>query len=241
MVNHFLFRFTSELRKVGYRFYLFLLLGVPVGIFLITCAFTLFKSEALADQPISLLISNNLGFWYALLYPLLILVITQNLVEVETSNNLLSYGKSYKTHWIDTFLLKVAVALLMLILMTLMNLGLNLALFKLAGLYMDANDSHEVLTESTLSFLKLIPAFVPAIFFHLMVCFILQKVGLAYLVGIMLIVIGIPIANLTDYSLIPYSFGIVALKPDAVITWSLLIGLGIVLGSPLLTNAILRK
>ena len=118
MANHILFRFTSELRKVGYRFYLFLLLGVPVGVFLITCAFILFKSEALAEQPISLLISNNLGFWYALLYPLLILVITQNLVEVETSNNLLNYGKAYKTHWIDTFLLKVAVALLMLILMT---------------------------------------------------------------------------------------------------------------------------
>ncbi len=106
---------------------------------------------------------------------------------------------------------------------------------------MDAGDRHAVLTDSTLSFLKLIPAFIPAIFFHLMVCFTLQKAGLAYLVGIMLIVIGIPIANLTDYALIPYSFGIVALKPDAVMRWSFLMGLSIVVGSPLVTNAILRK
>ncbi|MEM6768739.1 MAG: hypothetical protein AAF655_27620 [Bacteroidota bacterium] len=241
MANPLFFRFTSELKKIGYRFYVFLLLGVPVGIFLITSAFILFKSEALAEQPLSLLISNNLGFWYALLYPFLLLVITQNLVEVESSNNLLSYGKAYKTHWIDTFLFKVAVALLMLILITLVNIGLNLALFKLAGLYMEASDNNEVLTDSTFSFLKLIPAFIPAIFFHLMVCFALQKAGLAYLVGIMLIVIGIPIANLTDYALIPYSFGIVAVKPNAVITWSFLMGLSVVVGSPIVTNAILRK
>ncbi|MEO0472026.1 MAG: hypothetical protein AAF206_20530, partial [Bacteroidota bacterium] len=176
MSHPLLFRFTAEVKKVGYGFYLLLVLGLPLGILLLSCAFIAFKSKALIGQPLDLVVSNNVGSWSALLYPLVLLVLVQNLADAEIKNNLLAYAKSFKKTWIDLFLLKVLVGVLILVLITLVNLVCNYGLIQFAGMYM-LGDVGEAVLGSSMSFVKMIPAFVPAIAFHLLLCLLLKKSG----------------------------------------------------------------
>lgn len=240
-MNKLLFRLVVELKKVGIRFLLFLGIGVPFGVFLITSTFILLNTKQLAEQPMDIVISNNIGAWSALIYPLVLLVLVQNLVDVETKGNILLYSKSYKKNWIDLFLWKVFIAFLIFTSITISNIFFNYGLVKLAGTYMAAGSNQEIIMTFSLSFMKLIPAFIPAIFFHLMLCFIFKKSGVAYLIGMILIIIGIPIANLTNLSVIPYSFGVVVLNPNGQIGFIALIGFSMLLLSPLMTNIVIKR
>jgi hypothetical protein len=241
MANRVIFRLAIEFKKVGFRFYLFLIIGIPLCIFLITSAFILLNAQQLAEQPTDIVVSNNLGAWSALLYPLVLLVLVQNLVDVETKGNILSYSKSYKKNWIDLFLLKAFVAILVLTLITFFNVIFNYGLVKLAAAYMKTENNQASVMTYSLRFLKLIPALTPAIFFHLMLCFTVKKSGVAYLVGMLLIIIGIPIANISNYSIVPYSFGVVVLNPKGYIGLITFIGFLVILITPLMTNLVIKK
>ena len=240
-MNRLIFRLAIELKKVGGRFFIFLGIGIPFVVFLITCAFLLLNTDQLAKQPMDIVIGNNIGAWSALTYPLVLLVLVQNLVDVETKGNILLYSKSYKKNWIDLFLWKVFVALLILILTTLSNIIFNYGLVKLTETFMISGDNQESTLSFSLSFLKLIPALSPAIFFHLMLCFIFRRAGVAYLIGMILIIIGIPIANLTNFSVIPYSFGVVVLNPNGHIGTVAFIGFLTLLLSPLITDFMIKR
>ncbi|MGD1845256.1 MAG: hypothetical protein ACFB10_07675 [Salibacteraceae bacterium] len=242
MINRLLFRLTLEIKKLSWGLYLLVAIGIPFGVFLVTTAFLLLNAERMASLPLEVMISNNLGAWSSLLYPLVLIVLIQNLVEVETKSNLLVFSKSYQKGWFKLFLWKAMVVTLTLILITGFNLLFHVGLAEMGKNYMDSNsDPSEVIAQGSMVFLKLIPTLIPTIFFHLMVCFTIQKNGFAYLIGIMLTIIGIPLANLTHLAVIPYSFGIVLRDPNGKVEPLVLVSLLLLLLSPFVTNWALKR
>ncbi|MEM8526530.1 MAG: hypothetical protein AAGG68_17945 [Bacteroidota bacterium] len=229
-------RLFLEWKKVNSKFYYIIILGLPTAVFLITCLFILFKKEALTNQPIELIIDNNIGSWYALLYPFTLLVIAQNLADTEHKHQLMLYAKSYKKHWFDLFAYKAIVATAILVLLTVLNICYNALLFKIASSFMEVGEGSRLLSETSLAFSKCAFVFLPAVFFHLMLSLLIEKNGIVYILGIFLIIVGIPIANLTDLVINPYSYGILIQKPDTAYLSLLVGGVFIVLGSLFLTN-----
>jgi hypothetical protein len=232
---------TCEVKKVGLGFYLFIALGIPLGVLLLTLGFLLLNQRMVVGQAVNLVVSNNIGAWSSLLFPLIILVLVQNLIDVETKSNRLYYSKSYKRNWIDLFLLKALIAILVLCIASCFNIFFNYILVKIAPAYGMVESSPAELWNYTISFLKLIPAFIPAIFFHLMICLAFKKSGLAYLVGIFLIILGIPIANLLGFSVLPYNFGVVVMNPNGELGFITFMGILILVAAPMLSNFLIRS
>ncbi|NJC27648.1 hypothetical protein [Neolewinella antarctica] len=205
--------FVLEFKKLSPALLAFVVLGFTGLPFLLTEVFVVFKRSALSGQPVELVVSNNVGSWSALLYPLLVIVLTQSVVDVERQGNLLLYGKSYRRTWVGFYGRKVAVVFTLLTLVTLLNVLFNgLLVWSVTG-FMVAKDAGAMIVSASLDFLAVLLAFIPMICFHLTIALVVRKPGVAYLVGILLVILGIPIINLTDLVVNPYSFGIAALKP----------------------------
>ena len=240
-MREFLFRLDAEWKKVGGGFFALLLVGLPAGVFLVTCAFLLFQRERAARLPLEMIVTNNLGAWSALLYPLALIGVVQSLVDVEIQARQLVYLRAFKRRWYDLFLLKATVALLAIAILTISNIACNWAVVMVAQRFAAAGDAASLILQSTLSFTKFIPVLLPAIFFHLMLALTIQAGGKTYLVGILLIVAGIPVTNLTDWPVFPYSFGILVLQPDPPVVTAAAIGVLFLIACPVLAHYVLRK
>ena len=241
IVQKLLFRLGAEWKKVGGKFFLFLLVAVPVGVLAITCAFLWLRREQVADLPLALVVNNNLGAWSALLYPLSLIVVVQNLVDVETKNRQLVYLRAFKQNWYDLYFLKATVAVLAMALLTVSNIACNYVLIVLAQNFMVDPNAASLLLQSSLSFAVFIPALIPAVFFHLSLALAIRSGGITYLAGMLLLVVGIPVTNLTNLPIFPYSFGILALQPDASLVIVATASALFLLLCPVFSNHVLQR
>jgi len=238
-MNH-INRLLLEWKKISRKFYYMIILGLPTAVFMITCLVLLFKKQALIDQPIELIMNNNIGSWSALLYPFALLVIIQNLADVEHKNRLVEYAKSYKKQWFDFFAYKVVIALIILLLLTCLNVCYNALIYIIASDFMKVEQGNTLLQQTSYDFFKMILVFLPAIFFHLLLSLLIEKNGIVYIVGILFIITGIPIANLSDIMINPYSYGILTMKPSVSTIHLLVAGLIIMMISIFWFNYRLR-
>ncbi|MGB3801668.1 MAG: hypothetical protein WA952_17760 [Lewinella sp.] len=230
-----------EFKKLRITYLMLICLGFSAVPFLITQGFLYFHREELTGQPLAIITANNLGSWSALLYPLFIIVLTQSLVDVERKGNLLLYGRSYRCRWLGFIIGKVMVVLTALVVVTLLNTVFHVALIYSLADRMMASDVPGMLRADMLDFIRIALAIIPLVFFHLVIALLIERSGIAYLVGILLLVTGIPIINLTDLVGNPYAFGIASLKPSLGLEALLFPGTIIILLSLLISNWTLRR
>lgn len=203
--------------------------------------FLVVDKASFTDLPLSLIASNNVGTWSALLYPLLVLVMVQALVEAERKAKLFTYGRSYRRAWFDLLWRKAAVVFGLLLLVTALNLIYNFLLLQTASEFMEAANLGELQRESSLNFIALLFSFIPLIFFQLMLSILVKKTGISYLLSILLLILGIPIANLTNIMVNPFSFGIAVMKPGVGLFSLVPIGTLVILISIFVANYTLKK
>ncbi|WP_116105105.1 hypothetical protein [Lewinella sp. IMCC34191] len=212
-MNAALSKLYLEFRKLKISLLVFICIGFSAVPFLITEVFLYFYRDELMGQPLAVITGNNVGSWSALLYPLFIIVLAQSIVEVERKGNLLHYARSYRRHWMGLITRKALVIFSLLLTVTFLNIAFHALLIYSLKERMVAGDVSELMRADSQDFIRITVALIPLVFFHLMLALLIQKSGIGYLVGMLLLVTGIPIINLTDLPINPYSFGIASLKP----------------------------
>ena len=207
--------YTAERHKVNA-----VTLGVTLGLFtavpfLATLATVVTKRELIATEVLTLdMITRNVyGAWSSLLYPLLCMVLVQSVTATEHETNSLRYHKSTAIRWGRFFIAKCGFVFTRLALASLLNIVTTTVLFAyIAGLQGLQYSVPELLIEAGATFLGLTAYCLPLLAFQLVVSLLIDKSYLSFAVGLVLLVIGIPIVNLTDFIYNPYALLIAAEK-----------------------------
>lgn len=197
----------AEYYKLHLRGLLLVVLIFSILPFAITQLFILYKSEALISARISadLIRENALGAWTTFLFPLLCMLITQAIAGYEHETNSLNYYKSSAINWALFFTAKVIVAYAFVFLaggLTIVFELLNNATFRLiiggpADFLSLTIRLLQIYGSATLYCL-------PLIAFHLFLSLTTTKAYISFAIGLVILIVGIPIVNLTNFTYNPY-------------------------------------
>ena len=185
------------------------------GPFLATLFTVLTKRELIATEVLSLdMISRNVyGAWSSLLYPLLCIILVQSVTATEHETNNLRYHKSTAVRWGRFFIAKCAFVLTWLTVASLLNIVTTTVLFAyIARLQATQSNVAEILNGAGTTFLGMTAYCLPLLAFQLLLSLLIDKSYLSFAIGLVLLVIGIPIVNLTDFIYNPYALLIAAEK-----------------------------
>lgn len=182
--------------------------GIPLLLYVI---FIHLRSEDLERINWDLLQRNIKGSWAALLYPLFAILLSQYLIDAEKKSKLLSYYRAYRTQWFDYLGGKISLAMSITGILLILNLVAFALLILNASMYLGDPPTGFWATyakESLLMYVSLIPLYC----FHFFLLH--QKINpyIAFAIGIILLIIGIPIVSLSQFHLNPYVFSVAVIK-----------------------------
>ncbi len=206
---------AGEFHKVNSRSVLLtagLFTAVP---FLGTLSMVITKREILAAgaltyEPIA---QNIYGAWSALLYPLLCLILVQSVTLPEQETNSLRYLRSTAIRWRRFFVAKCMYVYAGIVMVSLVNAVLTSAtLSYVASLQGLGYSGGHIFRQAATAFAGMTGYCLPLVAFQMVACLLIPKAYLSFSLGLVLLVVGIPIVNLTEFVYNPYTLLIAAEK-----------------------------
>lgn len=234
-MNSFTPYLAGELHKVNSRTVLLaagLFMAAP---FLGTLSMVIAKREMLAAGilPYESIAQNIYGAWSALLYPLLCLILVQSVTLPEQETNSLRYLRSTAIRWRRFFVAKCIYVYAGIVVVSLVNTVLTSAtLSYVASLQgLDYSGGH-IFRQAATAFAGMAGYCLPLVACQMVVCLLSSKAYLSFTLGLVLLVVGIPIVNLTDFVYNPYTLLIAAEKHGYLYPQLFLYATVLVAGAP---------
>ena len=219
-----------EFKKLSPRLLWWLVIGFPVVPALITLLAILMLANGAAGC--FGLRSQAVGLWAVFLYPLLCIILTQSLINVERQHNLINYARSFRRDWYGWLFRKVVVVGTVLLGATALNIVFDSLLFwyeypilspgevlDFSGYLVDAYGSVAV-------------ACLPLICFHLLISILLPSPGLGYTVGLLGVIGGLLLLSVTQLPINPYTLPLLVVQQgglglELIVPLLLIIGLSV--------------
>lgn len=205
----------TEIYKLNGRVVLIIIAlfsGLP---FVITEAFIVIKGASMVSRGITLELmqENALGAWTSLLYPLLCMLLVQVIASPEQETNSLNYYKSTQISWLKFYWAKVGLAFSLVTLTGVLNLlfgGLLALTFQL--MIPSTGSLWEPVCHLLSPYAEASLYCIPLISFHLWLSLSISKAYLCFALGLVILIVGIPLVNLTDFIYNPYLLLVAARK-----------------------------
>lgn len=232
----------QEFKKYNLNSFILIFAAASIIPFVVSGFVVLTQKRAIQSLSMSLISENFIGPWTSLLFGLLTILLVQMVMEVEKNSNLLSLYKVYKNTWYLWILRKAGLVLLLLLTILVLNAGMTGILFSyILSVKEEAKLFSETIISYNRSMLKGLLFMLPTILLQILLTLMSRKVSMASLLGIILLIVGIPIANLSELFLIPYNYSIFSQKPSTDLHLLFLVSLLVSLACLLLSNFILKK
>ena len=208
---------------------------------LIPLAFTLFiiytQANAINKVPGEFVIDNLVGPWSSLLLGILVIILSYIVTEEEQQKNMLNLYRSYKSNWYGWIVKKSFVVIWILLCIFLINLMLNAIIIQIVeGMIADSKGFASLYSLFLTNFSKAYIFVLPCLFFQLLLSVLIKKPVLPIMLGLFIMILGVPIANLSDTYLIPYSYPILSQKPSINILGLSLAGILIIISCIIAIN-----
>ncbi|MEM6632905.1 MAG: hypothetical protein AAF694_24755 [Bacteroidota bacterium] len=235
-------RLRGEYKKYNKKQLLSIIFGFCLIPFTLTLLFLWVKREAINGIPIDVIFDNISGAWSALLYSVLTITLIQIVTDVERKPNLLYYFRAYKRSWYNWIGVKVLLILGMLAGVTVLNILLTSLLIGIVSFALEGPVAFVALILGfSLHILKSFLMCIPIVCFHMLVTLSLKNSTLSTIFGLVILIVGIPIVNLSDFYFIPYNLTIAVQKPGIDLSTLGIYSMGIVVASVFLINRNLSK
>jgi len=187
--------------------------------------------------PNDIIINNFVGPWSSILTGVLTILMVHIVIEVERESSLLDLYRAYKRHWIKWVITKTMFVMTILSFIFILNSILtSLVLYQVLVIQGEQDEISAILMKYNLSMLYCLIFTIPSIVFQIYLSVRTSKVIIASVIGIILMIVGIPIANLTNLYIIPYNFPIFTSKESVRLFDLALVSVLIILSFTTLIN-----
>lgn len=230
-----------ELKKYNIKNLYKITFGFALIPFALTCLFLFIDKDGLdREGMLFYILRYNVGVWSVLGYPFFVVLITQILIDVEKKSNALLYYKAYKKNWLVFINKKILIAFWFVIILTLMNLLMNTLMLFFADYYINDKNSQEMILDSIKKFSCLPIAMLPILYLHSFLVYSLNSY-LSFALALLLIIVGIPLANVADFYYVPYTIGGILLEKEPPYLFLFLWSTFVIIISTLGSNLVLKR
>ena len=185
--------------------------------------------------------SQAVGLWAVFLYPLLCIILTQSLVNVERKHNLINYARSFRRDWYGWLFRKVIVVSTVVLGATALNILFDSLLFWYEYPILSPGEVLDFSGYLVEAYGSVALACLPLICFHLLISILLPSAGLSYTVGLLGLIGGLLLLSVTQLPINPYTMPVISIQTGGL-PLSLVIPILLMVGlSMLAANTVLRR
>ncbi|MEN0006326.1 MAG: ABC transporter permease [Bacteroidota bacterium] len=240
MIN--LSRIRLELKKVSFEKIAIIIAISCITPFLFTLFVLYTQSNGISTLAGAFLVGNLVGPWSSLLLGMLVIVLCYVVTEEEQRKNILKLYRPYKRYWYAWIGGKALVIMGILLGVFITNTILSAIALKIISTMISSGETfYDLFLLYLYKFSKAYVFALPCVFFQLLLAVWIKKPVLPVVLGLLLLILGIPVANLSNTYFIPYSYPILSQKPSISMPSLIFATLLIIVFSSLLINSVLSN